>query len=181
MRSLLLVAHAPTAATRAARFPDDEPIEGDPVAALPHAARALTSPSLAARQTAEGLKLEATVAAELADLDHGSWRGRTIDDVQTSDPDGFARWMEDPAARPHGGETIAGLVARVGGLLDRVRELDGATIAVTHQAPVRAAVLHALGAPLDAFWRIDAAPLSITELHPHRNGWRLACANWRAR
>ena len=51
--------------------------------------------------------------------------------------------------------------------------------AITHGEVVKAAVVHALGAPLLAFWRIDAAPLAITELHAHGGRWtvvRLNCA-----
>jgi broad specificity phosphatase PhoE len=36
-----------------------------------------------------------------------------------------------------------------------------------------AGVVRALGAPLLAFWRIDAAPLSLTELHAHDGRWTL--------
>jgi hypothetical protein len=40
-------------------------------------------------------------------------------------------------------------------------------------------VVHALSAPPLAFWRIDATPLAITELHAHGGRWtvvRLNCA-----
>jgi hypothetical protein len=37
--------------------------------------------------------------------------------------------------------------------------------------------VHALGAPLDAFWRVDVAPLSITELHAHDGRWTLTRTN----
>jgi hypothetical protein len=36
---------------------------------------------------------------------------------------------------------------------------------------VKAAVVAALDAPAPAFWRIDVAPLSITELHAHDGRW----------
>jgi broad specificity phosphatase PhoE len=42
---------------------------------------------------------------------------------------------------------------------------------------VRAAVVHALGAPLHAFWRIDAAPLSLTELHAADGRWTVTRLN----
>jgi hypothetical protein len=37
--------------------------------------------------------------------------------------------------------------------------------------------VHALGAPLDAFWRVDAAPLSLTELHAHAGQWTITRLN----
>jgi hypothetical protein len=44
-------------------------------------------------------------------------------------------------------------------------------------------VVHALGAPLDALWRIDVAPLARTELHGRDGRWNvraLNCTNERA-
>ena len=42
---------------------------------------------------------------------------------------------------------------------------------------VKAAVVHALGAPDEAFWRVDAAPLHTTELHAHDGRWTVAHVN----
>ena len=42
---------------------------------------------------------------------------------------------------------------------------------------VKAAVVHALGAPPEAFWRVDAAPLRVTELHAHDGRWTLTRCN----
>ena len=50
-------------------------------------------------------------------------------------------------------------------------------VAITHGGVVKAAVVHALGAPIAAFWQIDVAPLSITELHAHGGRWTLSRAN----
>jgi broad specificity phosphatase PhoE len=49
--------------------------------------------------------------------------------------------------------------------------------AVTHAEVVKAAVVHALGAPLAAFWRIDSSPLALTELHAHDGRWTLVRLN----
>lgn len=85
--------------------------------------------------------------------------------------------MTDPTARPHGGETLAELGARVGRWLDAEATLDGDAVAITHPAVVRVAVLHALHAPAESFWRVDAEPLSITELHARSGRWRLTRVN----
>jgi uncharacterized protein (DUF1800 family) len=48
----------------------------------------------------------------------------------------------------------------------------------THSGgPIRAAVAHALGAPLAAIWRIEAAPLGVAELHCHDGSWRVMRLN----
>jgi broad specificity phosphatase PhoE len=46
-------------------------------------------------------------------------------------------------------------------------------VAITHPAVVRAAIVHALGAPPAAFWRIDVAPLSRTDLSGRDGRWNL--------
>jgi broad specificity phosphatase PhoE len=115
----------------------------------------------------------------LAECDFGRWRGRTLAEVHAADPEGVAAWMNDPRSRPHGGESLSELADRVALWLDQQAELNGTAVAITHGGPVRAAVVRALGAPLDAFWRLDAAPLAITELHSNDGRWRLVRLNWR--
>ena len=85
--------------------------------------------------------------------------------------------MSDPAAAPHGGEPLTALVARVGAWLDAQAGREGAALAVTSGGPIRAAVVHALGAPLEAMWRIEAAPLGMAELHCHDGRWRVMRLN----
>jgi len=88
-------------------------------------------------------------------------------------------WMLDPDAAPHGGESLALFSTRIARWLDDQAAQDGRATAITHGEVVKAAVAHALGAPLLAFWRIDASPLAITELHAHGGRWtvvRLNCA-----
>ncbi len=87
--------------------------------------------------------------------------------------------MLDPDAAPHGGESLALFSTRIARWLDDQAAQDGRVTAITHGEVVKAAVVHALGAPLLAFWRIDASPLAITELHAHGGRWtvvRLNCA-----
>lgn len=180
-RALLLVRHAPTAATRAAAFPADEGLDargraaaGRLAAALPARAEVLASPARSCRETAAAAGLEAQVVPALADVDYGAWAGRTLDELQAADPDGAAAWLSDPGARPHGGETLHELAARVEAWLDAQAMLGGRAVAITHAAVVRAAVVHALGAPPAAFWRIDVPPLAVTELRARGGRWTLA-------
>jgi broad specificity phosphatase PhoE len=141
--------------------------------------RWLCSPSVVARKTAEAAGFHADVDGALSECDFGSWTGSTLAAIEESDPDGLRCWFEDPEATPHSGESIAGLADRVGGWLERIRVGAGTTGAVTHAGVIRAAVVLALEAPLAAFWRIDVAPLSLTELHSTDYGWRLARVNAR--
>lgn len=165
---LTLVSHAMTDAMAAGRFPDDEPLSeiGRRQAGPMHtAARALAGPELRTRQTAELLGLRACTESLLADLDCGHWRGRDLCDIA---PTELQAWLRDPVLAPHGGESIVELIDRVATWLTQHGDA-GKTVAVTHPAVIRAAILAALDAPPKSFWRIDIAPVSQTVLH-HRDG-----------
>jgi broad specificity phosphatase PhoE len=45
------------------------------------------------------------------------------------------------------------------------------TIAVKHQAVVRAAIIHALQIPTQTFWRIDFAPFTVSDLRFNGTLW----------
>jgi broad specificity phosphatase PhoE len=175
-----LLAHGASAAMRGARFPDDEGLEASAVGALealrgrlrPYA-QVLTSPARAARETAAALGLHADVETALSDCDYGRWRGLASKDVAEREPEGFAAWLGDPAAAPHGGESVAALMERVSEWLRQSLARGSATLAVTHASVVRAAIVTALGASSSSFARIDVAPLSLARLSGHGQRWNL--------
>jgi len=185
VKRLLLVRHAATSATRSAGFPVDEPLDARGRAdaallagALPARSAALSSPALRCRETAAAAGFaEPSLVAALAECDFGAWAGRTLADVHASAEAEAAAWMTDPDARPHGGESLTAFAARVAAWLDGQARKDGRAVAFTHGGVVKAAVVHALGAPLAAFWQIDVAPLSLTELHAHDGRWTVARVN----
>jgi broad specificity phosphatase PhoE len=175
-----LLAHGPTAATRGARFPEDEGLEPSAAGVLAKLkgqlrsyANVLTAPTRAARETAAALGFDANVETALRDCDYGRWRGLASRDVAEREPEAFASWLGDPAAAPHGGESIAAQIERVGGWLTQALAHDGATLAVTHASVVRAAIVNALGAGPSSFARIDVAPMSLARLSGHGQRWNL--------
>jgi broad specificity phosphatase PhoE len=177
---LTLLCHAFTDAVRRAVFPGDEPLDGRAAAQAAAAVGVLgafdnvwTSPALRARQTAAALRLSAQDDPALRDCDFGRWTGLRLTDLETREPDAVAAWISNPAAAPHGGESILDILRRVGAWLDVRREEHGRGIAVTHPAVIRAAVIHVLGAPPQSFWRIDVEPLSITDLRRNGDRWTL--------
>lgn len=180
---LTLICHGATAATRAAAFPGDEALEDGAVEqaralglSLRRRDRAVTSPALAARQTAAALSLDASVHPALRDCDYGHWCGRKLAEVHATHPAELAAWLSDPGAVPHGGESLLALMLRVSGwMADRLHD-DGHTIAVTHAAVMRAAVIDTLGAPSQSFWRIDVEPLSLVDLRSDKRRWVLRAA-----
>jgi broad specificity phosphatase PhoE len=175
-----LLAHGPSEATRAARFPDDEALGASAAQALQALrgrvrsyAHVLTAPARAARETAAALGLDVEVEPALRDCDYGRWCGLASKDVAGREPDAFAAWLGDPSAAPHGGESFAVLIERVSAWLTQSLAREGATLAVTHAPVVRAAIVNALGAGPSAFARIDVAPLSLARLSGHAGRWNL--------
>ena len=168
---VVLICHAATSATRRAAFPVDEPVEATPELAPVRADIYLTAPETRCRQTAAALGVPATVDSALRDCDYGAWRGRTLDDVTTADPNAVTRWLTDPAASPHGGESTLDVLKRVAEWLDA--DDHRKIVAVTHAAVIKAAVVHAILATPQSFWRIDVPPLSRTVLSGHAGTWTL--------
>jgi broad specificity phosphatase PhoE len=183
MRRLLLVRHASTDAVRAAAFGADEPLDAAGVAAagrlrLPRAGEVLVSPARRAAETAARAGLAVTaVEPALAECDFGRWAGRPLRELAESEPEAVRAWMTDPAGAPHGGESLLAVLARVCTWLAEQARLSGTAIAITHAGVIKAAVVGALDAPPAAFWRIDVAPLSVTELHAHDGRWTVTRVN----
>ncbi|RUU51201.1 histidine phosphatase family protein, partial [Mesorhizobium sp. M2C.T.Ca.TU.009.01.2.1] len=119
------------------------------------------------------LGLDATVEPLLAEQDFARWAGKGFEAVQAEDPEGMAAWLSDPDAAPHGGESLAAVALRGAALMERLAGEGGHTIALTHAVPIRAAIVHVLGAPLSAVWKIDIEPLSHTEFRSDGRRWVL--------
>jgi broad specificity phosphatase PhoE len=176
---LTLISHAATEAQRRVAFPLNEPLgdrEMEKISVLrwnaPRAQRILSAPELRVQQTSQALGLSAEVDSDLRDCDYGAWSGFALSEVGSSKPEEVAIWLRDPGAAPHGGESIVDLMDRVGLWLKK--QLDvGHTLAITHPAVIRTAIVCALEASPQTFWRIDVAPLSITGLRWNERAWTL--------
>jgi broad specificity phosphatase PhoE len=176
---ITLLSHAPTAAMRRSVFPLDEPVDARELERLgsiswirPRVHQVYAGPEQRAVQTAEALGFGPTHCEELKDLDCQAWRGKSLEKVQSADPEGVRRWLTDVDAAPHGGESIARLLERIEHWVAGQRS-SGHTLAVTHPAVIRAAVVLALQAPAQSFWRIDVSPLSITDFRWNGRFWSL--------
>jgi broad specificity phosphatase PhoE len=168
---LILVTHAATAATRRAAFPLDEPIERLAIEPLSIRADAeiRRGPELRCAQTCAAAGLDAAPDAGLREWDLGNWAGRTLDEIAQGDPAGATTWLTDPAAAPHGGESLAELLERVADWL--AERGEGVCVAVSSPTVVRAALTAAIGSPPDAFWRFDVAPWTGAELTGRDGRW----------
>jgi broad specificity phosphatase PhoE len=178
---LHLLCSASTTSVSSIAFAADEPL--DPrgreslprlCGCLPSCDIVLRSPALCAAQTAEGLGLDARTEAFLRDCDFGIWAGRTLADVHAQAPEAVAEWLHNPRAAPHGGESFADVMTRVGEWMDGLLAAQRSVLAITHATVIRAAIAYALGADPAAFRHIDVAPLTRTKLSGGGRRWTLA-------
>ncbi|MEU0495120.1 histidine phosphatase family protein [Mycobacterium sp. NPDC006124] len=173
---LTLVSHAMTDAMAAGRFPRDEALNAlgrrqvDTSVDLGVVDAAVCAPETRTRQTAERLGLRAETEPLLADVNCGAWRGSELGGVDAGE---LTVWLTDPTRAPHGGESVADLVTRVGGWLESLSDRRGRLVAVTHPGVVRAAVIYALSAPPASFWRVDVGPVCRTVMHLRGGSWTL--------
>ena len=109
----------------------------------------------------------------LRDCDFGRWAGRSLEEIHAQEPDALAQWIKDPQAAPHGGETFADVLSRVGGWMESLLDRSETLCAITHPMILRAAITFALGASPGSFRHIDIAPLSRVRLSNDGNRWTL--------
>jgi broad specificity phosphatase PhoE len=172
---LLMVAHGITAGAR-------ELVFGEPGDLLPGAIPALSGrfaawvsgPEKACLDTAKRLAGRAEPIPELRDCDFGSWTGRALTDIASDHPSELESWLHDPHAVPHGGESLAELVTRVGRVLDDHPWPHGRSVVVVTSLVARALIVHALGANPEAIFHIDIGPLGRASLSRNQWTWRLA-------
>ena len=112
---LLVVAHAATPATRALVFGGSGPLVPTEIKRLSgRFVSWLRGPEEACEATAVRLGAGAEPVAELRECDFGAWTGKALIDVASEDAAGLESWLHDPNAEPHGGESLAKLINRVG-------------------------------------------------------------------
>ncbi|MFH9725713.1 histidine phosphatase family protein [Streptomyces sp. NPDC017254] len=177
---LTLISPAASGALRDVAFDDDSPLDPAGIArarsvaaAVDPSSRAYSSPSERCRRTAEALGLTAEPTVALAGCAMGRWRGQTLAAVAAAEEAAVGVWLSDPAAAPHGGESLRELRIRVGAWLDALRAGSGRVTAVAEPDVIRAALVHALGAPDEAARRLDVRPLTAVHLSGRAERWNL--------
>lgn len=117
----------------------------------------------------------------IAEMEFGSWDGLTFADVQEQFPDELSAWLGNLEHAPGGGESFRTVADRVLAGRDRiVSAYTGRTVlVVSHVTPIKTLVADALGAPLEALFRMELSPASVTVIsyfqgHGPRAGERMA-------
>jgi probable phosphoglycerate mutase len=136
----------------------------------------ISSPVRRTRETAEILAqffdLEIDEEPGVAEMEFGSWDGMSFTEVHAKFPDEIASWLGDLESAPHGGESFRAVEKRVLEGRDRmVSTYAGQTVVVvSHVTPIKTLVADALGAPLDAVYRMELAPASVTVISYFNGG-----------
>ncbi|MGB3457594.1 MAG: alpha-ribazole phosphatase [Litorimonas sp.] len=122
---------------------DSFPAEAEAVlAALPGVDRIVSSPLRRCRRLAEHIAdaraLSVGIDPRLVEMDFGAWEGLAWSDIPRDELDAWA--ADFLHARPHGGESVAELRARVRDALDYWTRPAGRTLLVTHAGVVKAAL-----------------------------------------
>ena len=182
--TLVLVRHGVTKHTSAKKFSgglggDNPPLSEEGLAQARAAAdwlaglgdrvdTVVASPVRRTRETAEvvadALGLPVEVEPGFAEMEFGDWDGLTFAEVAEQDPEGLEAWLGSLDVPPPGGESFREVEKRVLGGLGRVLEQHpGRTVVVvSHVTPIKTLVAHTMGAPLDAVFRMELSPASVS-------------------
>ncbi len=124
-----------------------------------------TSPLLRARETASAIAagIGATVAIDerLIEVAYGEWEGLSLAEVPAS---AWDRLKADPDFRVPGGESLTEVAARISSFLQEFASADVNVIAVSHVAPIKAAVTVALGVTPELGYRMRLDVASVTRV-----------------
>jgi probable phosphoglycerate mutase len=117
-----------------------------------------------------GLPLESEPG--LAEMEFGHWDGLTFAEVASRHGAELEGWLGDLDRRPTGGESFRDVEARVLAGLERVLgDFAGQTVVVvSHVTPIKTLVAQALTAPLDAVFRMELSPASVSVVSWYDDG-----------
>jgi ribonuclease H / adenosylcobalamin/alpha-ribazole phosphatase len=115
---------------------------------------------------AEALGKKVDVEPDFAEMEFGTWDGLTFAQVAERDKTSLDAWLGSLETPPPGGESFRQVEERVLAGLQRIREAyPGQTVVVvSHVTPIKTLVATALEAPLEAVFRMELSPASVTVL-----------------
>lgn len=129
----------------------------------------------------EAMGKQPLVDARLAELNYGTWEGRTFEDIRQENPATYYAWVADPGrVAPPQGESGEQLVERVAPFLADValRHTHGNVLVVAHKTLCRLLACYILGVPLSEYRRRLAVENAALNIFQHsEEGWRLVTLN----
>ena len=107
-----------------------------------------------------------------AEMEFGHWDGLTFAEVAERHGDEMTSWLGSLDVAPTGGESFRVVQERVLAARDRLlTEHAGRTVVVTsHVTPIKTLVADALQAPLDAVFRMELSPASVSVITYYADG-----------
>ncbi len=136
----------------------------------------VASPVRRTRESADLLAelLDATVVEEagFAEMEFGHWDGLTFAEVAQHHQVELDAWLGALDVAPAGGESFLVVRERVLAALERLLAAHAGTtvVLVSHVTPIKTLVAQAVGAPLEAVFRMELTPASVTVLSYFADG-----------
>lgn len=180
---LILARHGETPWNAEGRYQGQEDIPLSPVGEAQAAAlaqrlrdepiaRAIASPLLRARRTAEialGSRADMlTTDAGLMEIAHGEWEGLLATEIAARDGERLRAWRDAPdTVQMPGGESLQQVLDRAWPALQRACAglgADDTVLVVAHDAVNRVLLCRILGIPLAKLWRFRQAPATLNLL-----------------
>jgi probable phosphomutase (TIGR03848 family) len=132
-----------------------------------------------AHPLAEAHGLAVHVREGLGEARYGHWTGRNLQDLREEELWPMVQVYPSGVRFP-GGESFRELQARMVAELDAIRDAHSGQIVavISHSDPIKLAVAHYAGLPLDLFQRLTINLASVTAFAFSRFGPRLICLNY---
>lgn len=115
---------------------------------------------------AEEFGIEVVTRTGLGETDYGDWTNRALDELRNEDLWSLIQRTPSRVTFP-GGESLRGAQSRMVEAIEVIAAAHGddeVVVAVSHADPIKSALAHFLGMPLDTFQRIAIQPASVSAL-----------------
>ena len=116
---------------------------------------------------AQACGIEVKSIEQLNDIDYGTWRMRSHQEMAVAEPALSTAWFNTPhLMRFPGGDSLQDLVARSADAVRLALEShpDGTVVLVSHDSVNRALLLQLADLPLSSYWRLAQTPCCINEI-----------------
>ena len=137
---------------------------------LPPIAGIATSPMQRTLDTAQAIAsavgAPVTSYQDLREISFGNWDGLTNDEARALDPQLFEEWRGSWDVAPPQGESLQVFDDRIRSVRNQIlQDYTGKTVVVVaHVMPIRGFLRAAFAADIDAYWRPQISPCSISVL-----------------
>ncbi len=111
-----------------------------------------------ARSLADKLSVELDIDERFREIGFGAWEGRTKAQLRQERSDEFRAFYADPVNNtPEQAEPVSEFHQRIVAAMDTIyrRYAGQSVLIVAHAGVIRAALVHALGAPVDCMYRFN--------------------------